>query len=62
MLHNVNFKAEFNRFEFRVFLLQDQLPKQGKRALTVILVAGGRINRFSKENSIIIIELLRRLR
>ena len=26
MQHKVNFYAKFNRFEFRVFLLLDQLP------------------------------------
>ena len=28
MWHKVNFKAEFNRFEFRVFFLLDMLPCQ----------------------------------
>ena len=28
MWYKVNFKAEFNRFEFRVFLLLDVLPYQ----------------------------------
>ena len=31
ILHKVNFQAEFNRFQFRVFLLQDKLPHQGWR-------------------------------
>ena len=32
MLHKVNFYAEFNRFEFRVFFLLDRLPYKGKKA------------------------------
>ena len=35
--HKVNFSAEYNRFEFRIFLLPDQLPKQGQRALSILL-------------------------
>ena len=36
--HKVNFfKAEFNRFEFRVFLLLDQLPHQGWRTQSALL-------------------------
>ena len=31
MWHKVNFQAEFNRLEFIVFLLLDQLLYQGKR-------------------------------
>ena len=43
--HKVNFKAEFNRFDFRVFLLLDWLPSQGWRtSLPYYLpIAGGRI-------------------
>ena len=37
--HKVNFfKAEFNRFEFRVFLLLDLLPHQGWRTQSVLLI------------------------
>ena len=34
---SVFFKAEFNRFEFRVFLLLDKLPQQGWRTQSVLL-------------------------
>ena len=36
MRDKVNFYAEFNRFEFNVFLLLDQLPYQSYRALLFI--------------------------
>ena len=35
--HKVNFQVEFNRFEFRVFLLLDKLPHQGWRIQFVLL-------------------------
>ena len=43
--HKVNFLVEFNRFEFRVFLLLDQLPTKAEEpSLSYYLpIAGGRI-------------------
>ena len=41
---SIFFKAEFNRFEIRVFLLLDSLPHQGSHSLPYYLpIAGGRI-------------------
>ena len=37
MWHKVNFYAEFNGFEFRVFLLLDYLPNQGWRTQSTLL-------------------------
>ena len=43
--HKVNFLAEFNRFEFRVFLLLDELPHEGWRNSLPYYspIAGGKI-------------------
>ena len=44
MRHTIYFYAEFNRFEFIVFLRLDRLQYHGERALPdYLLIAGGRI-------------------
>ena len=44
MWHMVNFEVEFDKFEFKVFLLLDWLPKTKEPSLLYYLpIAGGRI-------------------
>ena len=46
--HKVNFQADFNRFQFRVFPFLDQLPHQGWRNQSALLFTHSWIHTFPK--------------